>query len=286
MAILETYNGYKLWHYIPSLPAAIVFAALFGVLTVGHALRMFRHRMWFCLPFVVGGVFEIVGYVGRAAAHNSTGTLMPYVLQSTFLLLAPILFAASLYMTLSRIIRAVDAAHCSIIRPKWLTRIFVFGDAFSFFVQASGAGLRVQAGQKDSKIDRNLGGHVIVGGLIFQILIFGVFVVTALKFHSKFKRDANVSLARDIPWQKSLLMLYLTSAFIMGRNVFRVAEYAMGSDGYLLSVEWGVYVFDAALMTLTMAFFLLWYPSALKNAKLHSTTSPELGAAGFQHEQK
>ncbi|CRK38390.1 hypothetical protein BN1708_020509, partial [Verticillium longisporum] len=76
---------------------------------------------------------------------------MPYVLQSTFLLLAPILFAASLYMTLSRIIRAVDAAHCSIIRPKWLTRIFVFGDAFSFFVQASGAGLRVQAGQKDSK---------------------------------------------------------------------------------------------------------------------------------------
>ncbi|KAG7150390.1 hypothetical protein HYQ46_000670 [Verticillium longisporum] len=53
MAILETYNGYKLWHYIPSLPAAIVFAALFGVLTVGHALRMFRHRMRFCLPFVL-----------------------------------------------------------------------------------------------------------------------------------------------------------------------------------------------------------------------------------------
>ncbi|KAM0283758.1 hypothetical protein ACHAQH_002347 [Verticillium albo-atrum] len=285
MAKLETYNGYPLWKYVPSLPAAIVFVVVFAILTLGHAFKMFRHRMWFCIPFVVGGVFEVVGYGGRSAAHNSTGTLIPYILQSTFLLLAPILFAASLYMTLSRIIRAVDAAHCSIIRPRWLTRIFVFGDAFSFLVQASGAGLRVQAGQADSDTDPNLGTNIIVGGLIFQIAIFGIFIVTALQFNRKFKRDANVSLARDIPWQQSLNMLYITSALVMVRNMFRVAEYAMGSDGYLLSIEWGVYIFDAALMTLTMTFFFLWYPSKLKNAKLHSS-DVELGAAPYQQELK
>ncbi|KAH6673911.1 RTA1 like protein-domain-containing protein [Plectosphaerella plurivora] len=266
MPTLQTHNGYPLWRYIPSLPAAIVFAAVFGVLTIAHTWRMFRHRMWFCIPFVVGGLFEIIGYVGRAAAYNSTGALMPYVLQSTFLLLAPVLFAASLYMTLSRIIRAVDGASFSIIRPTWLTRIFVAGDAFSFLVQASGAGLRVQAGTGNSTMNPNLGTYVIVGGLIFQIAIFGVFMAVALVFNQRFKRHAGSSISHGVPWQSSLNMLYVTSAMIMIRNIFRVAEYAMGHDGYLLGVEWGVYVFDAALMTITMAWFFWRYPSQLKPA--------------------
>ncbi|KAM5354686.1 hypothetical protein ACJ41O_001333 [Fusarium nematophilum] len=266
MPKLETHNGYPLWHYVPSLPAAIIFAIVFSILTIGHAWKMFRHRMWFCIPFVVGGVFEVIGYAGRAAAYNATGALIPYVLQSTFLLLAPILFAASLYMTLSRIIRAVKGAAFSIIAPRWLTRIFVCGDAFSFLVQASGAGLRVKAGNGDGT-NPNLGTNIIVGGLIFQIVIFGVFIVTAVVFNQRFKKNAvSDSLEYDVPWQASLNMLYITSLMVMVRNIFRVAEYAMGSDGYLLSVEWGVYVFDAALMTVTMAWFFWMYPSQLKQA--------------------
>lgn len=209
---------------------------------------------------------ELVGYAGRAAAHNSTGTLIPYVLQSTFLLLAPVLFAASLYMTLSRIIRAVDGASFSLIRPTWLTRIFVSGDAFSFIIQASGAGLRVMAGTGKSDINPNLGANIIVGGLIFQIIIFGIFMAAALVFNRRFKSHARSSVSHGVPWQASLNMLYVTSAAIMIRNIFRVAEYAMGHDGYLLGVEWGVYVFDAALMTITMAWFFWRYPSQLKPA--------------------
>lgn len=207
---------------------------------------------------------ETIGYVGRALAYNSTGELIPYVLQSTLLLLGPILFAASLYMTLSRLVRALDAAHCAMIPPRWLTRIFVFGDVFSFIIQASGAGLRVQAGMGKSTMDPELGGHIIVGGLIFQIIIFGLFIVTALMFHIRFRRDTKSHESNDIPWQTTLVMLYLTSTFVMIRNIFRAIEYAMGSDGYLLSVEWAVYVFDASLMTLTMVAFFVRYPSQLR----------------------
>ncbi|KAJ4172641.1 hypothetical protein NW754_002843 [Fusarium falciforme] len=276
MPKLETHNGYPLWRYVPSLPAAIVFVVIFGILTIGHAWKMFRHRMWFCIPFVVGGIFEIIGYAARAVAYNSTGALMPYVLQSALLLLAPILFAASLYMTLARVVRAVKGAPFSIIAPRWLTRIFVFGDVFSFIVQASGAGLRVQAGNNPD-IDPNLGSNIIVGGLIFQIAIFGVFIATALIFNSRFRRHvAGGAVVYDVPWQESLNMLYVTSMMIMVRNIFRVVEYAMGSDGYLLSVEWGVYVFDAALMTLTMAWFFWRYPSQLKQAIKANSEEVEL----------
>ncbi|RSL74306.1 hypothetical protein CEP53_000336 [Fusarium sp. AF-6] len=276
MPTLETHNGYPLWRYIPSLPAAIVFVVIFGILTIGHAWKMFRHRMWFCIPFVVGGIFEIIGYAARAIAYNNTGELIPYVLQSALLLLAPILFAASLYMTLARVVRAVKGAPFSIITPRWLTRIFVFGDVFSFIVQSSGAGLRVQAGN-NPEIDPNLGSNIIVGGLIFQIAIFGVFIATALIFSSRFRRHvAGGAVVYDVPWQESLNMLYVTSMMIMVRNIFRVVEYAMGSDGYLLGVEWGVYVFDAALMTLTMAWFFWRYPSKLKRAINELANSDEV----------
>ena len=192
---------------------------------------------------------------------------MPYVMQSTLLLLAPILFAASLYMTLSRVVLAVDGSQFSPISPRWLTRIFVFGDVFSFLVQASGAGLRVQAGSGDSDIDPNLGSNIIVGGLIFQIIIFGVFVLVSVVFNMRFRKSHRPNpTASDVPWQQVLNMLYITSGFVMVRNIFRVVEYVMGSDGYLLSVEWGVYVFDAALMTLTMFWFLWRYPHRLRKA--------------------
>lgn len=224
-------------------------------------------------------IVEVIGYVGRALAYNATGKLIPYVLQSTLLLLGPVLFAASLYMTLSRVIRAVDGAHCSMIPPRWLTRIFVFGDVFSFIIQASGAGLRVQAGMGNSTMNPNLGSYVIVAGLIFQIIIFGLFMVTTALFDVRFKKDAAAANAHDIPWQSTLGMLYGTSAFVLVRNIFRVAEYAMGSDGYLLGVEWGVYVFDASLMTLTMTAYLWRYPSQLKSSNQHKDGLEMQGAS-------
>jgi hypothetical protein len=41
-------------------------------------------------------------------------------------------------MTLGRIIEMLDAEHSSIIKLKWLTKIFVAGDVLSFLMQASG----------------------------------------------------------------------------------------------------------------------------------------------------
>lgn len=63
-------------------------------------------------------IVETVGHVGRFLAYDKTGELIPYMLQSIFLLLVPILFAASLYMTLGRVIRALDGEQYFILRLK------------------------------------------------------------------------------------------------------------------------------------------------------------------------
>ncbi|KAK7429858.1 hypothetical protein QQZ08_003703 [Neonectria magnoliae] len=85
----------------------------------------------------------IVGYASRAVAKNKTDKLMPYVIQSTFILVAPALFAASVYMVLGRPIRSFHATSSPIVPIRWLTTIFVCGDVASFVVQASGAGVMI-----------------------------------------------------------------------------------------------------------------------------------------------
>lgn len=141
--VLADFEYYK---YTPSMAGAVVFVILFVITSVLHLWQMFRTRTWFMIPFCIGGVMEVIGYIGRAASSQETPdwTLGPYIIQSIFLLVAPALFAASIYMELARIVLMVEADHALFIRRKWLTTIFVCGDVLSFLMQSSGEHLSVE----------------------------------------------------------------------------------------------------------------------------------------------
>ena len=183
-------------------------------------------------------------------------------MQSILLLVAPALFAASIYMTLGRIILLTDGEKHSLISRKWLTKIFVAGDVLSFFMQGGGGGIMASG---DSASTRKTGQWVIIGGLVVQVLFFGMFIITASIFHIRMLKvpTEKVLGLRYIPWREHILTLYLGSTFIFVRSLFRVVEYSLGSDGYLMSNEWCLYVFDATLMSLTMAVFGWRHPSEI-----------------------
>ena len=65
-------------------------------------------------------------------------TLGPYILQTLLLLIAPALYAASIYMMLGRIILLTEGEQHSMISQRWLTKIFVAGDVASFLMQGAG----------------------------------------------------------------------------------------------------------------------------------------------------
>lgn len=58
MAQLETYKGYYLWRYVPSIEAAIIFMLLFLAPTLAIFWRIYKTRTWFCLAFALGGLCE------------------------------------------------------------------------------------------------------------------------------------------------------------------------------------------------------------------------------------
>lgn len=73
-----------------------------------------------------------------SSRESPNWTLGPYLIQTLFLLLAPALLAASIYMFLGRIILVLQAESHAIMRKKWLTKVFVTGDVLSFLLQGSG----------------------------------------------------------------------------------------------------------------------------------------------------
>ena len=83
---------------------------------------------------------EWIGYAARA--YNSTQdpnySLGPFIVQILLPLVAPALFAASIYMTLGRIILLLNGEYHSIVRRTWLTKIFVLGDVLTFTIQSGG----------------------------------------------------------------------------------------------------------------------------------------------------
>ncbi len=182
------------------------------------------------------------------------------VIQALFILIAPALFAATIYMILGRIIEIVDGERHSVIRLKWLTKIFVTGDCVSFFVQAIGGG--IQSGGTLQLL--HIGEKIIVTGLLIQILSFGIFLVSAILFHYRINVvPTSLSSSAEIPWRQHMHNLYLTSGIILVRSVFRVVEYLMGNSGWLLSHEYTLYIFDTILMLSVVVIFLWQHPGIL-----------------------
>lgn len=277
MADEQAESSFKLYHYDPSVAAAVVFVFLFLATSLYHVWQMVRQRTWFFTAFIIGGIFEFVGYAARAKSANEAPDfkLMPYIIQSLLLLLGPSFFAASIYMVLGRIIRLTGGERHSLIRPSWLTKIFVVGDVLSFFVQSGGGGMLAKAKTQD---ETKLANNIVLAGLFLQVAFFAFFVVVTATWHKRMHAaPTSSSLASPLPWARYLWILYLASFLIMVRCIFRIAEYAGGQGGVLLSSEIYLYIFDATLMFLVMVIFNFQHPSmVISRSKMYDHRMEQL----------
>ncbi|KAJ5167208.1 uncharacterized protein N7482_005989 [Penicillium canariense] len=244
-------NADNLYGYIPSLAAGIIFIILFAGTTFFHVFQLTRERCWYFIPFVVGGFFQIVGYICRVVARNDLTSVTVYALQSVLILLAPPLYAASVYMVLGRTVTYLRAGNLSLIRVRWMTKIFVSGDVFSFLLQSAGGGL-------------------MAAGTAF----FGFFVIVAAIFHVRInehptpksrheRAETSVQGWRQRNWVTVLLALYVVSALILIRCIFRLVEYKDGFDGYIMTHEAFGYIFDALLMFIAMVVMNVYHPAGI-----------------------
>ncbi|KAF7557736.1 hypothetical protein G7Z17_g472 [Cylindrodendrum hubeiense] len=253
-------DEFELYNYKPSSAAAMIFLIAFGLATIWHMWVIIRHRAWYFTPLLIGCLLELVGYIGRFLSASKPHSLGPYMIQSLGLLVAPALFAASIYMVLGRLILFLRAPTLSPIKPSRMTKIFVAGDVISFLAQVMGGGLLAQ--QKTY----NTGKTIILLGLAAQIVFFGLFVLAAVVFHVRITKHPALLPMEDSRkwfqgWRGVMSVLYLTSILIFVRSIFRLVEYTSDRDGAIMSHEAYLYIFDSLLMLGATVIIGIFHPA-------------------------
>ncbi|RYP37917.1 hypothetical protein DL767_002789 [Monosporascus sp. MG133] len=255
--------GFDFYHYDPSLAAAALFVAVFALSTAMHGYQLVKHRTWYFIPFFLGGLCEALGYGGRIIASTETPdwTLGPYVMQTILILVAAAMFAASIYMVLGRLVRLLQAEHLAFIPVRWTSKIFVTADVISILMQGAGGAMLAIAETQDAF---KTGENIIIGGLVVQLVGFGVFIAVAGVFYVRIaKNPTRAADTVDTPWRKYLWVMFGSTALILIRSVFRLIEYLQGNDGYLMSREVYLYIFDAILMLVVMVLYNFYHPSRI-----------------------
>lgn len=211
---------------------------------------------------------EVVGLAARAIGHDHLDSLPPYIMQMVLILLAPILYAAAVYMFLGRLILASGHPKLSLIRINWETKIFVTADILCFLIQAfGGTSLARLANSTDSdtahKID--IAKDVILAGLALQVIFFLIFLVSAIVFHIRISKNGIAkTVDPSLHLRLMICSIYFTGVLITGRNIYRLVEYKSGTGGYLQEHEWPQYGLDVGLMAIFMIVTFFWYGADTK----------------------
>ncbi|KAJ3544700.1 hypothetical protein NM208_g2908 [Fusarium decemcellulare] len=257
----QGYAPFDLYPYNPAVPPAYAFMALFGVAAVAHFIMMFPYRSAFPIPMIIGSGMEAAAYWFRSRSHDNRRQTLPFIIQNLLVLVAPPFLAATIYMSLSRITRALRAEELSLIGLRWITKLFVLVDLICFVTQMAGA---IMSGSEVPD-EAKRGQTIIIGGLVLQIAAFALFLICVLTLQMRLRSNPSPHCLVGVVshYGRYLAALYCTSGLFLIRNIVRIIEYKEGSDGPLLSNEAYLYVFDCCFMLAIIIIILVLHPGRL-----------------------
>ncbi|KAL9574065.1 hypothetical protein ACKAV7_001841 [Fusarium commune] len=244
----EGYAPFDLYPYNPSQGPAYAFLGLFGAAGIAHFIMMFPYRSAFPIPMIIGCGMEAAAYWFRSRSHDNLRQTLPFLIQNLLVLVSPPFLAATIYMSLGRITRALKAEEASLISLRWITKLFVLVDLICFATQTAGA---IMSGSEDLD-EAKRGQTIIIGGLVLQILAFALFIVCTLTLQLRLRANPPVQCVAGVitDYRRYFVALYCTSGLFLIRNLVRIIEYKQGGDGQLLSNEAFLYVFDCPQVSL------------------------------------
>ncbi|KAI5961120.1 RTA1 [Candida margitis] len=270
----EESSDYQFYQYIPNFGVAVHYVVLFLILAIVEAYFIvskyiqFRGRIKsknlkrYCnvmIPFLVGILLEVIGYAARSASCKDPENLMPYAIQSVFILIGPTLILASTYMIFCELAKSLSAEFYSIVPLSYLAKIFVTGDIISLFVQASGGGLQVI--QSDTL--QVVGRASLITGVIVQFLFFAGFCYVFFRFAMRIRKNPTKrasTLESSFPkmgnWKHALMVLGSSCILLMVRSVFRCVEMIEGTNGHVQSREVYLFVLDTVMVQVTIYLHL------------------------------
>ncbi|PAV23289.1 RTA1 like protein [Pyrrhoderma noxium] len=261
--------------YNPNEAAAITIGVLYLVLFLALSLRLYLSRSWWGLCLPIGVAAFSSGFFLRQASVVNADNLGIFVASQFFIIVSPATFLAFNYIIYGRMMRtfAGDRPQYSLIRPRFVSTIFVISDFFTFVLQGAAAGLS----SNDDPSATNLARILLKIGLILQLVSYIFFVIIVIHSHRCLLNDKSYGVG-NFPWIL-IYLLYFSSVFIVIRGAYRIAEQENSTDdhlSFLLSHEVFFYLLDTLpLFLATVIYVPFWPGNILKrdNGNLNSTVS-------------
>ena len=187
-----------------------------------------------------------------------------------FIVVAPVLFAAAIYLCLTRLI-ALAGAYSSPVPPRIVFAFFLTCDVVTIVVQITGASLI--GSREHNHRNSSSANNILIAGLAIQTATFGVFLVILLacvyrvrNWGSGFcqRGDYAEEVAERLPWLNCWLgTLLMAAVLVQIRTIFRLVESAQGVFGYLSSHEafFGALEFVPVALAVPMLCWLGWVTS-------------------------
>jgi hypothetical protein len=221
---------------------------------------------------VIGPAFFVSGFIVRELGAFDYTNLVKYIVSICLVYIAPYvathrkppsdsmltgdispLYELANYHVLGRVLYLVP--YHSPIHPGRVLTTFA---GISIIIEAlNGNGASYSANASSSQEKQDIGKAMLKAALLLQLLLVALFVSLAGYFHAKCRRNGI-----DSPRvNKALLTLYISSAIITTRTIYRTVEYFDLSNlnfrdpnidptsiSPVLRYEWFFYVFEASLM--------------------------------------
>ncbi|GMM35789.1 phospholipid-translocating ATPase [Saccharomycopsis crataegensis] len=274
--------------FVPSKSGNLAFTVLFGIILISHiVLGIYFKQRWFGSTISIGILLEMVGYGSRVALANNPTSQDMFLSQITCLTVAPCFIMAAYYYLLGKLV-IIYGPRFSMLPPIYYSYLFVTCDIIALVIQSFGGVVSSSAATTDTQ-QQQLGTHIMVGGLVFQVvsmtayLVFWLFFFYSVYFRSskETSRSFNVGITnffhtnykdelfnpdysrmRSRQYFKYFPLTVTIGIFaVYVRCIYRVIELSEGWSGYLITHEAFVFVFDGA-MVLIATYILLppFYP--------------------------
>ncbi|CDO71603.1 hypothetical protein BN946_scf184911.g73 [Trametes cinnabarina] len=248
--------------YVPNRDVCITFVVLFSVSAAIHLIEAVYWRMsWLYATACFAGVSEILGWSARLWSSYSPLAEDPYIMQLCVTIIAPSPLVAALFIIFGRISERLGP-HYGRLTPIQYSIIFLTCDIISLVTQGVGGGIAGSSINNQSDVD--LGGHIMLAGIIFQLTSIIIFVILMMEFFIRYAMDkpvrpprkgsdlAESSLAvRGVLTRKLQLLilgLLMMTAFLVIRSVYRTIELINGFEGEIIRTEIWFNIFDGAMV--------------------------------------
>jgi hypothetical protein len=172
---------------------------------------------------------EAGSYYLRHQSHDNQRQILPFILSTLLIMGAAPMLAATIYMSLKRIVS-----------------------------QIAGSAMRADVKSQST------GTTLVMAGLVTQVVIFIIYIALTARVHIRLNRNpTKLSDHPALTWRKYMWNLYFISGLFLVRNFIRIIEFKQGDDGWLLSNEAPIYIFDGGFMLTIVVMMAAVHPGRL-----------------------